>query len=60
MNVQVVVESDEQQIRINSVIMGLKKSLDEISSKIDTAKLEFKEVKTSRKDKFLQYFDKVS
>jgi hypothetical protein len=41
-NVQVVVESDEQQIKLNELIIGLKKNLEEITSKLDLAKTEFK------------------
>lgn len=57
---QVVVESDEQQMKINEVITKLKKEIEQISQKIDKATKQFRDVKTQRKEAFLGYFDGVA
>ena len=59
-NVQVVVESDEQQMKLNDVITQLKKEIADISAKLENASKEFKEVRQSRKDTFLDFFDLAS
>jgi len=59
-NVQVVVESDEQQMKINQVISDLKKRIEEISNKIQTTQAEFSDIKNQRKERFTTHFDKVA
>ena len=59
-NVQVVVESDEQQMKLNEAIVSLKKEIDLISSKLQQLQTEFKDVRTRRQDTFTGFFDKVS
>lgn len=59
-NVQVVVESDEQQMKLNEAIVSLKKDIDLISSKLQQLQTEFKDVRTRRQDTFTGFFDKVS
>ena len=55
-----VVESDEQQMKLNEVINTLKKDIDLISIKIESASKEFREVRNQRKDTFLSFFDEVA
>ena len=59
-NVQVVVESDEQQMKLNQIITDLKNQLFKISTTLEEKKDLFRDVKQERKAKFLEYFDKVS
>jgi chromosome segregation ATPase len=59
-NVQVVVESDEEQLKLNEVISSLRKEIEEISARLEKAQRDFREVRTSRKDKFLSFFDGVA
>ena len=59
-NVQVVVESDEQQVKLNEAIAQLKKEIEGISSKLEKASTDFKEVSSSRKTAFLTFFDETA
>lgn len=57
---QVVVESDEQQVQLNEAISKLKKEIESISAKLDKATTDFKEVSGNRKSTFLTFFDKTA
>ena len=59
-NVQVVVESDEQQVKLNEAIAQLKKEIEGISAKLEKASTDFKEVSSSRKTAFLTFFDETA
>jgi chromosome segregation ATPase len=54
------VESDETQMKLNEIIVSLKKELEDISARLDKAQRDFREVRTVRKDRFLNYFDSVA
>ena len=47
-------------MKLNEVINSLKKDIDTISSKIESTSKDFREVRTQRKDSFLNFFDEVA
>ncbi len=59
-NVQMVVETDEKQMKLNEDIIHLKKQMDLKSPELEAERKKFKEVKDSRLKKFMEYFDAVA
>ena len=59
-NIQIVVSGDETHLQLSEKIMQKKKALEEVSTQIDKVKEDFKKVNDQRKEKFLNYFNKVN
>ena len=59
-NIQIVVSGDETHLQLSEKIMQKKKALEEVSTQIDKVKEDFKKVNDQRKEKFLDYFNKVN
>ena len=59
-HVAVIPETDQAALQLTTDIQSLKDSLEKMNQQIGQLKLELSEVKKSRSDKFLDYFNKVS
>lgn len=55
-----MVESDETQMKLNEIILSLKKEIEDINVRLEKAQREFREVRSTRKERFLTYFDAVA